>query len=107
MPLTSASRTAPTVRLVSSGTASSSIPVASVGPDPRLMPGVPSEEEDCLYLNVYAPEDTSGDVPVMVWSTAEGTPSARDQQYDPSRPVADGMSPSLARAVRATTSAPT
>ena len=25
------------------------------------------KSEDCLYLNVYAPEEADGDLPVMVW----------------------------------------
>ncbi|MEU6860842.1 carboxylesterase family protein [Glycomyces sp. NPDC046736] len=54
------------------------------------MPGVPSEEEDCLYLNVYAPNENRGDLPVMVWFHGGGNSYGAAEQYDPSRLVEEG-----------------
>jgi len=54
------------------------------------MPGIPSPDEDCLYLNVYAPEKARGDLPVMVWFHGGGNSYGAAEQYDPSRLVAEG-----------------
>ncbi|GAA1663422.1 carboxylesterase family protein [Glycomyces endophyticus] len=54
------------------------------------MPTVPSEEEDCLYLNVYAPDSHRGDRPVMVWFHGGGNSYGAGSQYDPSRLVEEG-----------------
>lgn len=54
------------------------------------MPGIPSTDEDCLYLNVYAPEKARGDQPVMVWFHGGGNSYGAGEQYDPSRLVAEG-----------------
>lgn len=54
------------------------------------MPGIPSTDEDCLYLNVYAPEKARGDLPVMVWFHGGGNTYGAAEQYDPSRLVAEG-----------------
>lgn len=54
------------------------------------MPGVPSTDEDCLYLNVYAPDRARRDLPVMVWFHGGGNSYGAAEQYDPSRLVSDG-----------------
>ncbi|MQM28836.1 carboxylesterase/lipase family protein [Glycomyces albidus] len=54
------------------------------------MPAVPSEEEDCLYLNVYAPDTRRGDLPVMVWFHGGGNSYGAGSQYDPSQLVDEG-----------------
>ncbi|THV41190.1 carboxylesterase/lipase family protein [Glycomyces buryatensis] len=54
------------------------------------MPGIPGTDEDCLYLNVYAPETGAEDLPVMVWLHGGGNTYGAAEQYDPSRLVADG-----------------
>ncbi|MFG3338465.1 carboxylesterase/lipase family protein [Glycomyces sp. NPDC048151] len=54
------------------------------------MPGIPSTDEDCLYLNVYAPEKVRGDLPVMVWFHGGGNSYGAAEQYDPSRLVTEG-----------------
>lgn len=54
------------------------------------MPAVPSTDEDCLYLNVYAPERVRRDVPVMVWFHGGGNTYGAGEQYDPSMLVSDG-----------------
>ncbi|MDN3243839.1 carboxylesterase/lipase family protein [Glycomyces tritici] len=54
------------------------------------MPGIPSEHEDCLYLNVYSPDTNRDDLPVMVWFHGGGNTYGAAEQYDPSRLVTDG-----------------
>lgn len=54
------------------------------------MPAVPSTDEDCLYLNVYAPEQVRRDLPVMVWFHGGGNTYGAGEQYDPSMLVSDG-----------------
>ncbi|MDA1362375.1 carboxylesterase family protein [Glycomyces luteolus] len=54
------------------------------------MPGIPSTDEDCLYLNVYAPDDARDDLPVMVWFHGGGNSYGAGEQYDPSRLVTEG-----------------
>lgn len=55
------------------------------------MPSVPSTDEDCLYLNVYAPDTTAKDLPVMVWFHGGGNTYGAGEQYDPARLVEDGQ----------------
>jgi len=54
------------------------------------MPAVPSEEEDCLFLNVYSPDSGQDSLPVMVWFHGGGNTYGAASQYDPSQLVADG-----------------
>jgi para-nitrobenzyl esterase len=54
------------------------------------MPGIPSTDEDCLYLNVYAPQAARDDLPVMVWFHGGGNSYGAAEQYDPSRLVTEG-----------------
>ncbi|MEU5872282.1 carboxylesterase family protein [Glycomyces sp. NPDC047369] len=54
------------------------------------MPAVPGEEEDCLYLNVYAPDTGRDDLPVMVWFHGGGNSYGAGSQYDPSQLVEEG-----------------
>jgi para-nitrobenzyl esterase len=54
------------------------------------MPGIPSTDEDCLYLNVYAPDNARRDLPVMVWFHGGGNTYGAAEQYDPSRLVDEG-----------------
>lgn len=54
------------------------------------MPGIPSLDEDCLYLNVYAPEQARDDLPVMIWFHGGGNSYGAGEQYDPSRLVTEG-----------------
>jgi para-nitrobenzyl esterase len=54
------------------------------------MPGIPSTDEDCLYLSVYAPEKHADDLPVMVWFHGGGNSYGAAEQYDPSRLVTEG-----------------
>lgn len=47
-------------------------------------------QEDCLYLNVYAPANAVGqDLPVMMWIHGGSNTWGRAEQYNPSRLVAD------------------
>ncbi|WP_199042936.1 carboxylesterase/lipase family protein [Glycomyces salinus] len=54
------------------------------------MPSVPGVNEDCLNLNVYAPDTGDRDLPVMVWLHGGGNSYGAGSQYDPSRLVTDG-----------------
>jgi para-nitrobenzyl esterase len=47
--------------------------------------------EDCLYLNVNTPTDTSGPKPVMVWLHGGGFVSGSGNDYDPTRLVQQGV----------------
>ncbi|MET9255618.1 carboxylesterase family protein [Streptomyces sp. NPDC003717] len=50
-----------------------------------------SDTEDCLYLNVYAPEGTGQDpLPVMVWIPGGGFFLGGGADYDPTALVRDG-----------------
>lgn len=45
-------------------------------------------QEDCLYLNVYAPPNATGqDLPVMMWIHGGSNTWGRAEQYDPSKLV--------------------
>jgi len=54
------------------------------GPPPTAAPGSPAPRmpsEDCLYLNVWRPEDGSArNLPVMVWIYGGASPAARAQR---------------------------
>ncbi|WP_051393015.1 carboxylesterase/lipase family protein [Glycomyces arizonensis] len=65
-------------------------PACAQGESAMGMPSVPSEAEDCLYLNVYAPDIADDDLPVMVWFHGGGNAYGAAEQYDPSRLVTDG-----------------
>ncbi|MFC4337431.1 carboxylesterase/lipase family protein [Salininema proteolyticum] len=54
------------------------------------IPGIPGDDEDCLYLNVYAPEGADGDLPVMVWFHGGGNTYGAARQYDPTRLAENG-----------------
>jgi para-nitrobenzyl esterase len=46
-------------------------------------------EEDCLYLNVWAPQEASGPLPVMVWLHGGGNSLGGTDAYDASRLAGD------------------
>ncbi|MBD5657733.1 MAG: carboxylesterase family protein, partial [Candidatus Eremiobacteraeota bacterium] len=52
--------------------------------------GLPSTDEDCLYLNVFAPRGTKAgaNLPVMVWIHGGAFVSGESDDYDPDRLVA-------------------
>ncbi len=52
----------------------------------------PSQNEDCLYLNIYAPRETNAAArnPVMVWFHGGGLFSGESNDYDGSKLVARG-----------------
>lgn len=52
--------------------------------------GVPSENEDCLYLNVTAPADAQGDLPVIVWIHGGSLMYGTGDMYGPDRIAAAG-----------------
>jgi para-nitrobenzyl esterase len=54
------------------------------------MPSLPGANEDCLHLNVYAPDTDTEGLPVMVWLHGGGNAFGGAAQYDPSRLVAGG-----------------
>ena len=64
---------------------------------PSFPPGPISE--DCLYLNVYTPTRSSGDLrsgdeggrPVLVWIHGGGLTSDAGRNYDPAKLAADGV----------------
>ncbi|AKJ30236.1 carboxylesterase/lipase family protein [Caldimonas brevitalea] len=62
-------------------------------PQPDTAPlqyGTPGGQEDCLYLNVYAPT-TPGPHPVMVWVHGGAFYLGRSNGYDPTRLVEQGV----------------
>ncbi|WP_198652802.1 carboxylesterase/lipase family protein [Actinocorallia populi] len=52
--------------------------------------GVPSENEDCLYLNVTAPAGAKGDLPVIVWIHGGSLMYGTGDMYKPERMAAAG-----------------
>ncbi|MBP2365960.1 carboxylesterase/lipase family protein [Pseudonocardia parietis] len=52
--------------------------------------GVPSENEDCLHLNVTAPVDARGDLPVIVWIHGGSLMYGTGDLYGPDRMAAGG-----------------
>jgi para-nitrobenzyl esterase len=52
---------------------------------------LPSQSEDCLYLNVIAPHATGTRRPVMVWIHGGGMRQGRANDYDPTPLVRDGV----------------
>ncbi|GAA0953723.1 carboxylesterase/lipase family protein [Actinocorallia libanotica] len=52
--------------------------------------GVPSENEDCLYLNVTAPAGAKGDLPVIVWIHGGSLMYGTGDMYRPDRMAAAG-----------------
>lgn len=51
----------------------------------------PSEQEDCLSLNIFAPAGRRGNYPVMVWIHGGGLKAGSSADYDPSALVAQGV----------------
>jgi len=52
----------------------------------------PSREEDCLYLNVFAPPGARGrKLPVMVWIYGGGLRAGAAQDYDPTALAREGV----------------
>jgi para-nitrobenzyl esterase len=63
-------------------------------PQPDSPFGTASEEEDCLYLNVFAPippTDTTVRYPVMVWIHGGSLYLGQSDDYDPTRLVEQGV----------------
>ncbi|MGW2178029.1 carboxylesterase/lipase family protein [Streptomyces sp. NPDC001732] len=52
--------------------------------------GTPSENEDCLHLNVTAPARTDGGLPVIVWIHGGSLMYGSGDMYGPERPAARG-----------------
>jgi para-nitrobenzyl esterase len=52
--------------------------------------GPASDNEDCLYLNVYAPKDSSGGLPVIVWIHGGAFIAGQGSDYDSSALVQAG-----------------
>jgi para-nitrobenzyl esterase len=59
-------------------------------PQPPSFFGPASENEDCLYLNVYAPKDASGELPVIVWIHGGDFIAGQGSDYDGSALVQAG-----------------
>jgi para-nitrobenzyl esterase len=59
-------------------------------PQPSSPFGTPSDTEDCLYLNVFAPKTGSG-YPVMVWIHGGSLWLGESDDYDPTRLVEQGV----------------
>lgn len=58
---------------------------------PKGLPiGVPSESEDCLYLNVTAPAESGGKRPVIVWIHGGSLMYGTGDMYGPDRLAARG-----------------
>ncbi|KAA9154934.1 carboxylesterase family protein [Amycolatopsis acidicola] len=53
-------------------------------------PGKPTSSEDCLYLNVTAPEHPAANLPVMVWVPGGGFIEGAGSDYDPSAMATQG-----------------
>jgi para-nitrobenzyl esterase len=53
--------------------------------------GQGSTSEDCLYLNVYTPENATGKAPVMVWIHGGALITGESDDYDPAALVAQGV----------------
>ena len=72
-------------------------PTCPQPPSPFVPPGPISE--DCLYLNVYTPARTGGDLgsggqggrPVLVWIHGGGLVQDASRNYDPAKLAADGV----------------
>jgi para-nitrobenzyl esterase len=65
-------------------------------PQTSSFAGVASTSEDCLYLNVYVPNDGPGRGPakrrpVMVWIHGGGFTAGESDDYDPTRLVQQGV----------------
>lgn len=52
--------------------------------------GVSSNNEDCLFLNVFTP-DVDGEYPVMVWIHGGAFVTGAGSEYDPSKLVEEGI----------------
>jgi para-nitrobenzyl esterase len=59
-------------------------------PQPASAFGTPSDTEDCLYLNVFAPKDEERH-PVMVWIHGGSLWLGESDDYDPTRLVEQGV----------------
>jgi para-nitrobenzyl esterase len=61
-------------------------------PQTASYPGIASTTEDCLYLNVFVPKNTSPNahLPVMVWFHGGGFSVGESDDYDPDKWVAHG-----------------
>lgn len=58
---------------------------------PLLKPNQAEISEDCLYLNIYVPDDHNlGSLPVMVWLAGEGFNYADPHQFDGSYLAVEG-----------------
>ncbi|KAG8198405.1 hypothetical protein JTE90_021646 [Oedothorax gibbosus] len=57
---------------------------------PLLTPNKVRISEDCLYLNIYAPDTNATNLPVMMWLPGEGYDYADPQQFDGSYLAAEG-----------------
>src|SRR5579859_4486287 len=69
---------------------------ASHCPQTSSFAGVASESENCLYLNVFTPDEGPGrghakGLPVMVWLHGGGFTSGESDDYDPTRLVQRGV----------------
>lgn len=62
----------------------------SACPQLRSISGLPSYDEDCLYLNVTTPSNDSGGHPVLVWLHGGAFISGSGLFYDPTRLVLAG-----------------
>jgi len=63
-------------------------------PQPATAFGLASQNEDCLYLNVFAPpkhDDKKGSAPVMVWFHPGAFQYGESDDFDPSDLVAKGI----------------
>ena len=60
-------------------------------PQPASDFGVASSNENCLYLNVYAPLSASGKLPVMVWIHGGAFVTGTGDEYDGSALVQNGV----------------
>ena len=58
---------------------------------PQSTFGAEESTEDCLYLNVYTPEDADGDNAVMVWIHGGAFETGSGNSYDPTGLVDEGV----------------